>query len=157
MIRKLSYKPIAAVCAVLMAVSAGAAVAEQPVAQSDQPSEVIEKVIVRSIEETGPAASGLTIIRDAETGKLRAPTAEEWQVLAANFDPLNRSDAGLVERHYPDGRVSVLLEGRFQSMTLLRRDAATGEIDPVCTHNPETAGLLLTGANETDADRGGEQ
>jgi len=156
-IRKLSYNSIAATCAVLMAVSAGVALAEQPVAESDRPSEVVEKVIVRSIEETVPAASGLMVVRDAETGKLRAPTAEEWQVLATSFDPLNRSDAGLVERHYPDGHVSVVLDGRFQSMTLLRRDAATGEIDPTCTDNAETAGLLLTGAIEADPDRGGEQ
>lgn len=157
MIRKLSYNSIAATCAVLMAVSAGTALAGQPVAESDRPSEVVEKVIVRSIEETAPAASGLVVVRDAETGELRAPTAEEWQALATSFDPLNRSDAGLVERHYPDGRVSVLLEGRFQSMTLFRRDAATGEIDPICTNNPATAGLLLAGANEADPDQGGEQ
>lgn len=157
MIRKLSFTSTAATCAVLIAVSAGAALAEQPVAKSDQPSEVVEQVIVRSIEETAPAASGLMVVRDAQTGKLRAPTAEEWQVLATSFDPLNRSDAGLVERHYPDGRVSVLLEGRFQSMTLLRRDAATGEIDQTCTSDGETAGLLLTGASEAGQDRGGEQ
>lgn len=157
MTRKLSYDSIAVTCAVLMTVSAGAALAEQAVAGSEQPSEVVEKVIIRSIEETVPAASGLTVVRDAETGKLRAPTAEEWQVLATSFDPLNRSDAGLVERHYPDGHVSVVLDGRFQSMTLLRRDAVTGEIDPTCTDNAQTASLLLTGAIEADLDREGEQ
>ncbi len=128
----------------LMALSAGAAPADEAAKKGSQPAGIVENEVEQRVEAPGP--SGLTIVRDAETGKLRAPTAEEWQSLASSFDPLNRSDAGLVKRHHPDGHVSVVLQGRFQSTTLVHREPATGVIDPTCTHDAETAGKILTGA-----------
>ncbi len=139
------FKPaIGATAVALMALSAGAATADESAEEGKQPA-IVENEVEQKVEAPGP--SGLTIVRDAETGKLRAPTAEEWRSMASTFDPLNRSDAGLVERHHPDGRVSVVLQGRFQSMTVVRREPTTGKIDPVCTHDAETAGQILNGAS----------
>ena len=159
MIRKSKRESIVITCAVLMAFCAGAVSAGETAIEKDASKEVMEKVIVRNIESPAPAASGLMVVRDAETGELRAPTAAEWENMAASFDPLNRSDAGLVERHYPDGRVSVVLQGRVQSMALIHRDAVTGENEPSCTHSLEAAGQALAGVAETDTDsaQGGER
>ncbi|MCG8459503.1 MAG: hypothetical protein MI919_24760 [Holophagales bacterium] len=103
------------------------------------------KVVVRRIDGEVPSMRGLVAVRDAETGELRAPNAEEWQRLSASIDPLSRSDAGLVEIHHPDGTVVVRLDGRFHNATVGHRHPETGEVDFTCTHHAQTATDLLTG------------
>ncbi|MEM6795611.1 MAG: hypothetical protein AAF725_16650, partial [Acidobacteriota bacterium] len=69
----------------------------------------------------------------------RAPTDEEWARLASTVDPLNRSDAGLVETHYADGTVGVALDGRFQSMMLAKKSDDHEHVEGLCTHDAHTA------------------
>ena len=142
---KLFNAAVSAAGVALMALSAGTAPADENAQTVQQPAKIVENEVEQEVEAPGP--SGLAVVRDAETGRLRAPTAEEWQSIGSSLDPLNRSDAGLVKRHHPDGRVSVVLQGRFQSTTLVRREPTTGAIAPTCTHDAETAALILNGAS----------
>jgi hypothetical protein len=79
------------------------------------------------------SAAGMRIERDAETGELIAP--------ASALQPapdLERSDAGLVVEHLPDGSMRVNLEGRFEEVMLVTR-AADGTLVPACVDGPKRA------------------
>ncbi|MEM8993666.1 MAG: hypothetical protein AAGF23_02615 [Acidobacteriota bacterium] len=112
-----------------------ATAAAEPATRATDDADAEAGVVLRRIPGEAPDMSGLVAVRDAETGELRAPTPEEMQGLQSTVDPLMRSDAGLVERHYPDGTIGVRLEGRFQSMAVVHRDAETGEVTPTCSHS----------------------
>jgi hypothetical protein len=103
--------------------------------------------IVRRIPGEAPSLRSLVQVRDAETGEMRAPTEAEWAKLASTLEPLNRSAAGLVETYYPDGTVGVALDGRFQSMSVVHRDAASGQLEPHCNHDAHTITQWVTGAD----------
>jgi hypothetical protein len=103
---------------------------------------------VRAATPAAPAApaplGGLVAARDAETGELRAPTAEELAELAAEFGLL-RSDEGLVPVVRPDGTVTVNLQGRYLDFALATR-GPDGAAVPHCTSEPAQAVSILTGA-----------
>lgn len=88
------------------------------------------------------AAPGLTVARDPDTGKLRAPTAAERQAL------LRQSQAGIASRPAPAavtgkyGERSVHLGERNLVYTVVRRDA-DGKRDQHCANSSEAAERLL--------------
>lgn len=68
-----------------------------------------------------PAAAGMVIALDPETGEYGMPTPEEMRALSLDrLEQLNRSQEGLVEVHHPDGSVSIDLQGRFQEYAFVR-------------------------------------
>jgi HAMP domain-containing protein len=85
------------------------------------------------------------------------PTPEEAQKIADGIKQLvNQSTDGLVEVHRPDGSVSVNLEGRFQNVTVARKEA-NGSVSQSCIDNVEAAAVFfkispeLVGARRTSA------
>lgn len=112
-----------------------------PEAPAARPGKVVK--VVR-IGQEAPAMRDLVMVRDAETGEMRAPTAAEWSKLAVSVDPLFRSDIGLEEMYFEDGTVGVRLGDRFQSMMLTQR-SADGQHEPTCTHDAQTAVDVLKG------------
>lgn len=110
-------------------------------APAARPGKVVK--VVR-IGQEAPAMRDLVMVRDAETGEMRAPTAAEWSKLAVSVDPLFRSDIGLEEMHFEDGTVGVRLGDRYQSMMLTQR-SADGQLTPTCTHDAQTAVDVLEG------------
>jgi hypothetical protein len=62
-----------------------------------------------------PGESGLVVVRDAETGELRAPQGNESAGLLRAVPANNQSDEGLVQVPNPQGGFSMDLKGRFQS------------------------------------------
>jgi hypothetical protein len=84
--------------------------------------------------------AGQDVQVDGDTGRIRELTPEEAQKLAAGFKGMvNQSTEGLVQVHHPDGSVSMDLEGRFQNVTVARRDK-DGSITQSCVDNPKAAG-----------------
>ena len=80
-------------------------------------------------------------VKDAKTGKLRKPTAEELKKLP-HFDPLNRSSEDLEKHVLKDGSVMVSLEGRFQSV-VLAKFGPDGTMVTRCVHSKEEAQKFL--------------
>jgi hypothetical protein len=90
-----------------------------------------------------PGAAAMRVAIDPETGALvHAPLdpAKALDPTLANM--LSRSTEGLIEVHYPDGRVSVNLQGRFQSVSLARLSEA-GEVEATCVEDLEQGKAFL--------------
>lgn len=90
-----------------------------------------------------PMLQDMLRIRDAVTGELRKPTANELKLLMP-VNPLNRSDAGLKVVTHKDGSSSVNLEGRFKSVIMARRDAS-GKLITACVHSEAEARAFMQG------------
>jgi hypothetical protein len=80
---------------------------------------------------------------DQQTGALRLPTPEETQDLVDRLTAMtNRATDGLQTRTLPNGAQSVNLEGRFESVMLVRPNAdGTSEIR--CVNSFEEAADFL--------------
>lgn len=82
-------------------------------------------------------AAAMRVAIDPETGALViAPISADKALSPTVANMLSRSSEGLVEVHHPDGHVSVDLQGRFQSVSLARLNAA-GEVEATCVENAE--------------------
>lgn len=85
-----------------------------------------------------PAQQGLTVVRDAETGELRAPTPAETQALQP------QAAAPTARRQQPtmvtgaDGRQSVYL-GDSQRVHAVVRRGADGKVDHHCVEGADGA------------------
>lgn len=85
-----------------------------------------------------PAQQGLTVVRDAETGELRAPTALETQALQPP------AAAATARRQQPtmvtgaDGRQSVYL-GSSQHVYAIVKRGADGKLDHQCVEGADAA------------------
>ena len=88
-----------------------------------------------------PAAAAQQAAVDHKTGKLRAPTPEEMQVLAAPLAQ-NESVEGLVPRALPNGGAAIDLQGRFESSMLAKKEA-DGSISRACVTNAKQAEEFL--------------
>ena len=120
-----------------------AATASAATAPDARPGKVV-KVVKIGETTAAPAMRDMVVVRDAETGQLRAPNAAEWSRMAESVDPLYRTDIGLEELYYEDGTVGVRLGDRYQTMMLTRRSAG-GSLAPACTHSAQVAVDVLTG------------
>lgn len=86
--------------------------------------------------------SGFRIAIDPETGDLVGmPPADDTFSLD---EALSRSSAGLVPVRRPDGSVSVHLQGRFMSASVVRLEA-DGTLKTLCTDDLEHAKGFLEG------------
>lgn len=93
--------------------------------------------------------SGMVVVRDAETGELRPPTAAELARIAG-FRAINESSAGLVEESLVDGGVKVNLEGRFESF-LTVHVTPDGKKVYACNDDHLHAAEALTGHDLAEA------
>lgn len=127
--------------------AASSPVAAAPASAGARPGQVVKVV---KIGQEAPAMRDLVVVRDAQTGQLRAPNAAEWSKISVSLDPLYRTDIGLEETYYEDGTVGVRLGDRYQTMMLARR-SADGQLAPSCTHDAQRAADVLTGQPATTA------
>jgi hypothetical protein len=78
-----------------------------------------------------------------QTGEFRPLTPEEQQQIANGMkNMLSQSDEGLKQVQRPDGSVSMNLEGRFQNVSVARKEA-DGTVSQSCVNSPETAGAFF--------------
>jgi hypothetical protein len=62
----------------------------------------------------------------------------------------NKSTDGLVQEQHEDGTVEVDLQGRFQNVTMAKRND-DGTVSTSCVDTPEAADAFLNGAKQTQA------
>ena len=84
---------------------------------------------------------------NAQTLQQGPLTQEQSQQLAAQLEG-NKETDGLVQEKREDGTVSVDLQGRFQNVTLARRND-DGTVSAACVDTPEAAGAFLNGREKT--------
>jgi hypothetical protein len=131
---------LAAWCApaLLCSMTATADAASAPTAKKKE--EPQQKAATAAPTAVKPGESGLVVIRDKDTGELRAPEAGEAGLLQA-VPANNHSDEGLVDVKHPRGGYSRDLQGRFQEYFVVTR-GADGTLKPVCVNDPAQAELL---------------
>lgn len=97
-------------------------------------------------QEATATLDGLVVVRDPETGALRAPTAAEAAALRLGMDPLAESDAGLTPTYRADGGMSLVLGDRFLVTSVVHRNAAGALDRHSCADDPQGVERAL--ANE---------
>lgn len=74
-----------------------------------------------------------------QTGQVKPLSPDEAQKLADSLKHLlNKSTEGLVEERHADGSVSVDLQGRFEHVTVARKNQ-DGTVSQSCVDNPRAA------------------
>ena len=112
---------------------------------------VVSKQLAKSANQSSAVAAetgkkyvtvkvaGRDVQVDPQTGQIKPMSPEEAQKLAEGLKTmLNRSTEGLVRERHADGSVSMDLKGRFQNVTVARRNA-DGTIEQACIDEPEAA------------------
>lgn len=84
---------------------------------------------------------------NAQTLQQAPLTQDEAQQLAAQLEG-NKATDGLVEERHEDGTVSVDLQGRFQNVTLAKKND-DGSVSAACVDTPEAAGSFLRSREQT--------
>jgi hypothetical protein len=80
-------------------------------------------------------------------------TQAEAQQLAEQLEG-NKATDGLVQEKREDGTVAVDLQGRFQNVTMARKND-DGTVSAACVDTPEAASSFLTGADRAAASAAG--
>ena len=84
---------------------------------------------------------------DAQALQQGPLTQAEAQQLADQLEG-NKATDGLVQEKHADGTVAVDLQGRFQNVTLARKND-DGSVSAACVDTPEAASAFLTGEEKT--------
>lgn len=91
---------------------------------------------------TTSGARGLTVVRDAETGRLRTPTPDEMRALQRKGPAALAAPAQPTMITGADGRRHVQLGERGLVYSVVRR-GPDGKLDQQCVHGAEAAGRVL--------------
>lgn len=84
--------------------------------------------------------AGQEVQVDSQTGRMKELTLEEAQRLAGSLrQEINQSTEGLVPVRQADGSVTMNIDGRFQSVTVARRND-DGSLSTACVDNARSAG-----------------
>lgn len=141
---RVSRQSISGIALAASVLAGGGASAQSPQARPPQ-----EITVEQSSSPSGGRnlassnAAGLMVAIDRDTGQTRALTAAEAQKLADGLkDLVSQSTDGLVQVRRADGTVSIDLQGRFQNVTLARRES-NGTIVQACVDTPENAAAFF--------------
>ena len=95
---------------------------------------------------------GMVVVRDAETGELRAPTAEEARPLHPRTNASAAGTAAPAPKMVtgPGGRRSVQLGERHMVYSVVTR-GADGKLEEQCVHGAHAADHALKGAHKHGA------
>lgn len=131
---------LAAWCAPVLL--AGAATSDAAAAAAKKKDEPKPPAAAAAPTAVRPGEAGLVVVRDEETGELRAPERGEAEGLLQQAVPANNhSDEGLVDVKHPRGGYSRDLQGRFQEYFVVTR-GADGTLKPTCVNDPAQAERL---------------
>lgn len=101
---------------------------------------------------TAEVGAALRVQLDPETGEFVPVTGLDKAELDRQMkQKLNRSPDGLHEVHHPDGRVSVDLEGRFQSLSVATTDSA-GNVRSGCVSTTKELDQFMNDASSQDGE-----
>ena len=102
-----------------------------------------------------PPAQGVTVVRDAQSGQLRAPTAEEFKILQEQAARLNAQagarepDTAAIVVVHPNGARSVRLGERGMVYAVATRDA-NGQVHTDCVQGKPGASQEESATKEND-------
>lgn len=98
------------------------------------------------------AQEGMVVVRDADTGELRAPTAEEARALHPRTNASAAGTAAPAPKMIigPGGRRSVQLGERHMVYSVVTR-GADGKLEEQCVHGAHAAEHALKGAHKHGA------
>jgi hypothetical protein len=105
--------------------------------------------------ESPQGQAGMVVVRDAQTGKMRAPTPDELKALRARDPAPATLAAGTPPQHQAlaprrDGTRGVRLSDRTMVYDVVTR-GADGKLSSECVHGAAAAEAALGGAPATDA------
>jgi hypothetical protein len=100
----------------------------------------------------GVELNGRKLSVNAQTLQQGPLTQDQAQQLAEALKD-NQSTDGLVQVQNPDGSVSIDLQGRFQNVTMARKND-DGSVTQACVDNPKAAGAFLTDTQKPATDPG---
>ena len=102
-------------------------------------------IAAKSPGEFAPGTAGMKAYLDPETGTLTVGVAPQTQfeLDADTQNALRRDTEGLEVVKHADGSESIDLQGRFQSVSVVRIDANGKAI--ICTDNVQTVEKVLDG------------
>ena len=111
---------------------------------ANKPSKPAKKANTETV-----TVAGRKVAIDRKTGKLRKPTPAESRALGAALKNLvSRSTEGLTVVERPNGTKSVDLKGRFQSATVITRNA-DGTISEKCVQDEAAAKAAIENRKAT--------
>ncbi len=122
--------------------------ASKPVASKASPKAARVAPPLRGYAPATPPAktagqAGLVVVRDAETGLLRAPEGQELQVLEGQMRSMFSDSAeGLEEYPLPGGGFGMNLDGRFQTAAVARV-GANGKVEWICADTAKQAATFM--------------
>jgi hypothetical protein len=87
---------------------------------------------------TAIAADAQVVVRDADTGELRAPTASEYQTLQAQGSKLRQLARPLLMKSHASGAVGVRLNEEYMSYSVVVKQP-DGRLVEYCFSSPEAA------------------
>lgn len=101
---------------------------------------------------------GMVVVRDAETGELRAPTADEARALHPRTNASAAGAAAPAPKMVtgPGGRRSVQLGERHMVYSVVTR-GADGKLEEHCVHGAHAADHAVKGAHKHGATKPEEQ
>lgn len=102
--------------------------------------------------QPAPAQQGMVVVRDADTGELRAPTADEARALHPRTNASAAAVAAPAPKMVtgPGGRRSVQLGERGMVYSVVTR-GADGKLEEQCVHGAHAADHALEGAHQHGA------
>lgn len=103
-------------------------------------------VAVTPADQTAPGSAALKAYLNPETGEIevRASTSADVSIDPETQNALRRDDDGLVKIRHADGSVSMDLQGRYQSVSVVRVNA-DGTTTITCTDDAKAAEQALNG------------
>lgn len=104
-----------------------------------------DKAAAATTSAAAPAGDALTVVRDKETGQLRAPTAAELSNMQRRAEALQSARVGAAPaaqqpllRSHASGARSARLTPDFSSYSVVRKNA-DGSLDQTCVQGHEAA------------------
>lgn len=120
-----------------------AAVSAQIGSRDKIPEQEKRKSVVNKTDKKITSIAEQAKLIDPQSGQIRPLTPQEAQKLADGIKKLvNQSDEGLVPVEHPDGSISVDLEGRFQNVTLAKKNS-DGSVEQSCVDNTQSASAFF--------------
>lgn len=104
-------------------------------------------IILLSLATLASAQEGITVVRDAETGQLRPPTAQELRALRAKEPQPQVAPASPRSAVRPDGTRKLELGERGMVYSVVER-TPDGKLKRLCVNGGEAAGEVLHQSEE---------
>lgn len=124
---------------VLIAIGAITVISHQSAASPKSKAASLPAQAAQNQKYVKVRVAGQDVQVDPQTGQVKSLTPEEASRLADGMKRmLNKSSDGLVKVQNPDGSVSMDLQGRYQNVTVARRES-DGTVTQSCIDQPQQA------------------